>query len=76
MFQKVRNDMVQKVLYSKESPEEALANAAKQFVDEEIAAAVEVGIVNNPQRKRCRACQKGPKGDAEFSQGAIGRRTR
>ena len=38
MFQKVRNDMVQKVLYSKESPEEALANAAKQL-DEEIAAA-------------------------------------
>lgn len=35
---KSRNDMVQKVLYSKESPEEALANAAKQL-DEEIAAA-------------------------------------
>lgn len=38
LFQKVRNDMVQKVLYSKESPEEALAKAAKQL-DEEIAAA-------------------------------------
>ena len=34
LFQKVRNDMVQQVLYSKASPQQALTDAQKQLEDE------------------------------------------